>query len=87
MVIRLAIRGFLAGKMLFEDLIELDARRLEQLLPDLAEQHATAMVEHRLDMIEIEFLDEPDPLTRFFRLGTDPSGMVVPIAIDLLPPR
>ena len=80
-MIRLAIRGYAAGKIQFEDRVELDERGMEQLLPGLAEKHARAMAEHELHMIEIEFLDEADPLARFFRIGTDPSGMVLPLRI------
>ena len=32
-------------------------------------------------MLEIEFLDEPDINQRFFRIGTDPRAMVVPIKL------
>jgi hypothetical protein len=80
---RLAIRGFVKGKVLFEDRVELDDPGLENLLPRLAEKHGLAMKDHTLHMIEIEFLDEPDPLARFFRFGTDPEGMVAPMRIDL----
>jgi hypothetical protein len=81
--IRLAIRGY-AGKVLkFEELCSVSDRELEAVLPALAEKHAKQLVEHELHMIEIEFLDEPDINERFFRFGTDPSGMVIPIQVDL----
>lgn len=86
MIIHVAIRGFAAGKKVFEDQVVIADTDLEKLLPALAEKHAKAMAEHRLHMIEIEFLDEPDPLQRFFRIGTDPSGMVDPFPIDLSRP-
>lgn len=82
-MIRVAIRGYVSGAVIFEDLLELDLEAISNLLPGIAEKHATAMAEHRLHMVEIEFLEEPDPDTRFFRMGTDPSMMVMPFPIDL----
>jgi hypothetical protein len=83
-MIRLAIRGYAAGQVQFEEqLTLLDERAIQDLLPDLAKQHADALAAHELHHIEIEFLDEPDPLQRFFRIGTDPSGMVMPIGVKL----
>jgi len=82
-MIRVAIRGFAMGALVFEDRVELDENDLDQLLPGLAKKHGNAMAVHHLHMIEIEFLDEPDPLARFFRIGTDPSGMVMPLRLDL----
>jgi hypothetical protein len=82
-IIRLAIRGYAADKIQFEDRVVIESDDLDKLLPDLAAKHAAALAEHALHMIEIEFLDEPDPLQRFFRIGTDPSGMVMPIGFDL----
>jgi hypothetical protein len=82
-MIRLAIRGFAGRVQQFEDRVELNEEELEGLLPALAEKHAAAMAAHALHTIEIEFLDELDPMDRFFRFGTDPSRMVVPIAVDL----
>jgi hypothetical protein len=83
MMIRVAIRGFVHGKRLFEDRADIEDAALDALLPALAEKHAVAMATHKLHMIEIEFLDESDPEARFFRFGTDPSGMVIPFRIDL----
>lgn len=83
MKMRVVIRGFLLGKLLFEDHATVTERNLEKLVPRLASKHALAMAQHRLHMIEIEFLDEPNPLERFFRFGTDPAGMVRPIDVNL----
>lgn len=81
---KVIVRGFGDGKLRFEDHLELSDDQIDgNFLPSLAEKHAAALAAHDLHMIEIEFPDEPDPLTRYFRFGTDPRGMVIPIAIDL----
>jgi hypothetical protein len=49
---------------------------------ELAQKHVK-LAGTRPHMIEFEFLDEPDQLKRFLRVGTDPRGMVKPIALDL----
>ncbi len=82
-LIRVAIRGYAGRAVQFEDRVELDETSLEKLLPQLAEKHARALAAHKLHMIEIEFLAELDPLQRYFRFGSDPSGMVMPIKVDL----
>lgn len=82
-MIRLAIRGFVGSTVLFEDRIEVSPMDLDTVLPKLAEQHCEKLAAHDLHMIEIEFLDEPNEQQRFFRFGTDPSGMVMPIEIPL----
>ena len=83
-MIRLAIRGFVSGEVQFEEQLTLfHDQAIEDVIPDLAKRHAVALIDHELHMIEIEFLDEPDQNERFFRLGTDPSGMVIPIGVKL----
>jgi hypothetical protein len=81
--VRLAIRGFVGSARQFEDLIDMAGDAFDALLPQLAEKHAAALASHALHMIEIEFLDEPDPNQRFFRFGTDPSGMVIPLKVRI----
>ena len=81
--IRLAIRGYVGRTVVFEDRVDVPFPDLGTLLPTLAEQHATKLAAHDLHMVEIEFLDEPNEQERFFRFGTDPSGMVMPIAFPL----
>jgi hypothetical protein len=82
-IIHLAIRGYASGKLQFEEFVGVDFDHLEDVVPGLAEKHAAAMASHNLHMIEIEFLDEPDQNARFFRFGTDPAGMVMPLQITL----
>jgi hypothetical protein len=83
---RLAFRGYIGGEKVFEEFATIPEGELDQVMPRLAIQHATALAEAQLHMIEIEFLDEPNPEERFSRFGTDPSGMVRPIPITLKPP-
>jgi hypothetical protein len=83
MKMNVAIRGFVGKKVIFDDRVDVNEATLSELLPRLAEKHAIAMATHELHMIEIEFLDEPDPLARFFRFGTDPSRMTIPFGIKL----
>lgn len=90
---RLAIRGYLRStddsgtlfkaELLFHDHLEVDDVELGDVLENLAEKHAGMMMSYapRLYMVEIEFLDEPNPMERFFRFGTDPSGMMSPLEV------
>lgn len=55
--------------------------KLDELLPELAKEHAELLAENA-GMVEIEFLDEPDPNQRYFRIGTDPNGMRQPRRVD-----
>jgi hypothetical protein len=69
----------------FEEHVSVSDSDLAGVLPKLAEEHAARMAAHDLHMIEIEFLDELNENERFFRFGTDPSGMVMAIGIRLTP--
>lgn len=81
MKVRLVIRGFIASVKVLEVFTEV---RHEGEMTALAEEHATYLLGlpgGDLHMIEIEFLDEANPLERFFRIGTDPAGMIIPISL------
>lgn len=83
MIVRIAIRGFAKGRIIFRDFATIGDDDLENLLPSLAAKHAERMAAHELHVIEVEFLDEPNKNERFFRFGTDPSGMVLPLGLLL----
>lgn len=75
MKIRVTIRGYLCRTLQFTHTLETEGAKIE----DLAEQHITAMASGFIDMVEFEFLDEPDVNQRFLRVGTNPLGMVTPV--------
>jgi len=81
--VRLSIRGYAGKEVVFHDRLDIEEAKIEDAIADVATAHAHRMASHELQMIEIEFLDEPDPLARYFRFGTDPSGMVAPIEVGL----
>jgi hypothetical protein len=81
--INLMIRGYGNGKLQFADRIVVPEAQLDTLMKTTVERHAKALAKFDLTMIEIEFLDEPNPNERFFRFGSDPAGMVKPMAIKL----
>ena len=83
MIIRLAIRGFLAREKKFEQFVNVPVFELDEVLPSLGERHCRDMAEGVLDLIEIEFLDEPIVSQRFFRISTTPDGMLVPVVWDM----
>ena len=82
---RMAVRGFAGRSLIFEERIDLAATEVGTAIHKLAERHARQMAAHDPHMIEIEFLDEPNENERFFRFGTDPSGLVMPVKIPLKP--
>jgi hypothetical protein len=83
MRLRVAIRGFAGRVRVFEEVVDAAESELDSLLPSLARKHAEVLASSPMHMIEIEFLDEPDPNERFLRFGTDPWGMVMPLQVNL----
>lgn len=77
--INVTIRGYKSGKLLWTVHRLMSANQMESLAPE----HVAAMIEGTLGVVEIEFLDEPDPLQRFMRLGVETDGMVMPARLDL----
>ena len=80
--VSLAIRVFVAGVLESEEKVHASEKALHDLLPRLAEKHRL-ICQGRPYMIEIEFLDEPELEHRFFRIGTDPTLMVMPVRIEV----
>ena len=77
---RLMVRGYKKRVLLFAEPLDVDADQIDEVIPVIAEQHAEAMLAGTLGMIEFEWLDEPDPLQRFTRIGVETEGMVRPMA-------
>jgi len=77
-------RGFLKGQLVFETPARW--RQPDNAVRAMGIKHAQAMAAGEIDMVELEFPD-CQPEDRYFRLGTNPSGMVAPIEIDLTQER
>jgi len=75
---RLAVRGYIDGRQVFEDFIDGNDADIDRIATAQMERLVKSGKPH---MVEIEFLDEPDPLTRFFRFGSDPRYMREPIVV------
>ncbi len=85
-MIHIIIRGYIGGVKHIEE--HFAGPDNGDGLDALAEKHALALLDlpgGDKHMIEVEFLDEPDPKQRFFRFGTDPKRMHWPQAVDLFP--
>jgi hypothetical protein len=82
--IRLAIRAWKTGDdaAFAEDQLNATISELHALVARVAGQQGMQLALAGW-IVEIEFLDEPDPLKRFFRMG-DPSRMLRPIAVGLM---
>ncbi|HEY1860807.1 MAG TPA: hypothetical protein VGG61_10655 [Gemmataceae bacterium] len=81
-MVKLIIRGFVDGMKKFEEHVEVDSEDFGVAkVYALAARHM-AVLGNEPHMIEFEFPDEPDPLKRFFRFGTDPRGMVIPVVVE-----
>jgi hypothetical protein len=74
--VKVAVRGYAGKQLVFQEFFDVDWDNVA----DMASRHVLMMTQYPNHLIEIEFLEEPDPSQRFFRFGTDPAGMVMPIA-------
>lgn len=85
-MMRTMFRGYMNGILQFEEYAEFeDDETGNKLAEAMGEAHAR-LIADQPHMIEIEFLDEPMQ-ERFFRFGTDPKGMRMPIGITIQPSK
>jgi hypothetical protein len=74
----ITIRGFGDGRLVFEELVDVNGVDLRAL----AVIHASRIMGYAKHMLEVEFPEAPLE-ERFLRFGTDPSMMVEPVKVDL----
>lgn len=84
------VRGFGDGVKRFEvvmlvpDTPEELSESIGRAIQDAAMSHIARVAMYKRHMLELEFVGLPES-ERYFRFGTDPAGMVQPIAISLPP--
>lgn len=76
--IHLTFRGFNGSRRVFEEERRIMEQDFDAAISELTKRHCDAIDAESVDMIEIEFMGEPDINQRFFRIGTSPAGMVAP---------
>jgi hypothetical protein len=77
--LRVTIRFFVLGTQRRE-WINVDAEDFHNRYVEFLETHEAQLLRWP-HMFEIEFLDEPEALQRFFRFGTDKESMTQPIRL------
>ncbi len=80
---RVTVRGFAGKQIVFKETVDVPDDEEQSAIALIADRHIGMLSHYPQHVIEMEFLDEPDPDKRFFRFGTDPSNMRMPIKVDL----
>lgn len=80
------VRGYGAGKLLFVDRVEVREEELSDKIVEFAKRHIERVAGYQMHMLEFELVGAPEA-ERFFRFGTDPRSMVMPIEVLVLPDK
>jgi hypothetical protein len=78
---RVIVRGYKKRVLQFEEPLDVDPEKMDDVIHAMALRHVEAMKAGTLGVIEFEFVDEPDPNERFFRIGVETDGMVAPMEL------
>lgn len=81
---RIVLRVYVRGQLRSLERVSRPISEIDSVITEMAEKHAEQCLREPT-MIEFEFLDEPDPSERFFRIGTDPNGMLLPMRVTDAP--
>ena len=74
---RIRTKGYGAGALVFDETAQVDPGSAYAL----AEYHSWRLRAYDGWMLEVEFLDEPNPQARYLRVGTDKALMVDPLPV------